>query len=221
MRNKFQNDLTVLEKHYSNLLKEHGDTPQAVQWTDVMTQEVRMEILAEVGDLCSAKVLDFGCGTGHLLDFLRRSGKFTGEYVGYDISDEMVALAQSKFPGIRFERHDILAEGIGEDFDYILINGVFNNRTKNSWGLMRSSLQCLFGSVKKALAFNALSTYVDFFDPELFYVSPEVVFRFCKEELSPSITLRHDYMIKTGIVPFEFSIYVYSTDIKSRKALAQ
>jgi SAM-dependent methyltransferase len=217
----FQKDLAFLEHHYSNLLKEHGDTPRAVQWADVLTQERRMAVLSEVGDLRSAKILDFGCGTGHLLDFLRRKVTFSGEYVGYDISQKMVTAAQAKFPEIRFEKCDILTEGIGEDFDYILINGVFNNRTENSWELMGSLLKSLFGRAQRGMAFNALSTYVDFFDPELFYVSPEVVFRFCKEELSSSVILRHDYLIRTGVVPFEFSIYVYTTDIKSRKSLAQ
>lgn len=215
----FQRDLSLLRQHYSRLLKEHGDSPQGVQWTDRQTQELRMAILTEIGDLRSAKVLDFGCGTGHLLAFMQRHLAFTGEYVGYDLSAEMIATAQKKFPGARFEQRDILAEGVPEDFDFVLISGVFNNRIGDNWGLMTSILRCLFPHTRKGLAFNALSTYVDFFDPGLFYVSPEKVFRFCKEQLSPCVCLRHDYLIKPGIIPFEFTIYVYRTEVKPRKEL--
>jgi len=213
----FQQEIAVLNQHYSKLLQEHKDTPQGVQWGDRQTQERRMEILTQVGDLSSAKVLDFGCGTGHLLTFLRQHLGFTGEYIGYDISAEMIATSQNKFQGIKFDQRDVLAEGAPENFDYILINGVFNNRVSDNWGLMTALLKQLFSHTRYALAFNALSTYVDYFDADLFYVSPEKIFRFCKEELSPCVTFRHDYLIKPGIVPFEFTVYVYTTEIEPRK----
>jgi len=216
----FKAELSAISEHYSHLLKNHGNSAPAVQWTDRETQERRLAILTEVGDLRSAKVLDFGCGLGHLLMFMRRELAFTGEYVGYDLSARMIAAAREKFPGSRFERRDILGEGVPEDFDYILISGVFNNYVAGGWDLMTSLLLSLFQHVRKAIAFNALSTYVDFFDPGLFYVNPERIFRFCKEQLSPSVCLRHDYLIKPGVVPFEFSMYVYKTDLESRKNLS-
>lgn len=216
----FKRDLSLLNEHYSRLLEKHGDTPSGVQWTDRETQERRFEILTQVGDLRSAKVLDFGCGVGHLLTFMKTHLAFTGEYVGYDLSARMIDTARAKFPGIRFERRDILAEGVPEDFDYILISGVFHNRVSNGWDLMTTLLSCLFQRVRKALAFNAISTYVDFFDPEQFYVRPERAFGFCKEKLSPCVSLRHDYLVKPGIVPFEFSIYVYKTSVEPRKDLS-
>jgi SAM-dependent methyltransferase len=212
----FQQDIAFLEQHYSQLLQECKDTPQGVQWGDRQTQERRMEILTQVGDVSSAKILDFGCGTGHLLTFLQNRLEFRGEYIGYDISSEMIATAQKKFPRIKFEQIDILAEGIPEDFDYILINGTFNNLVRDNWGLMSTLLKHLFAQTRYALAFNALSTYVDYYDDKLFYVCPEKVFRFCKEELSPCVTLRHDYLIKPEIIPFEFTVYVYKTAIQTR-----
>ncbi|WP_424096615.1 class I SAM-dependent methyltransferase [Moorena producens] len=213
----FQEDIAFLEQHYSSLLKEHGDTPQASQWRDEKTQELRLDILTQIENLSSMKVLDFGCGTGHLLTFLKAKLEFTGEYVGYDLSGEIIATAQNKFPGIRFQQRDILADGIPENFDFILISGVFNNRTSNNWVLMKSLLKCLFKHTRKGIAFNALSTYVDYFEPELFYIEPEKVFKFCKEELSPRVTLRHDYLVKQNIVPFEFTIYVYKNQFLPEK----
>ena len=47
--------------------------------------------------------------------YLRRDLAFKGEYVGYDLSARMIAAAQKKFPEARFERRDILEDGVSED----------------------------------------------------------------------------------------------------------
>lgn len=175
-----------------------------------------MEILAEIGDLRTAKILDFGCGTGHLLDFLRRRIRYSGEYVGYDLSSDMIALATRKFPDARFETRDVLDSGLAEDFDYVLISGVFHILVENSWDLLTETLRCLFTRTRRAIAFNAMSTYVDRFDRGQFYVSPIRIFQFCKEQLSPCVAVRHDYMLRPGTVPYEFTVYIYATDVAPR-----
>ncbi|KGF72808.1 hypothetical protein DO97_04900 [Neosynechococcus sphagnicola sy1] len=171
-----------------------------------------MEILLQIGELRTCKVLDFGCGTGHLLTLLKSKLNFHGEYVGYDISPEMITIARQKFPDIKFEQRNILTDGIPETFDYIFASGVFNNQLTDNWGWMTTLLTKLFSHTRIGVAFNALSTYVDYYESNLFYVSPEEVFRFCKSELSPCVTIRHDYQLKPGVIPFEFSVYVYRCD---------
>jgi len=200
--------LATLAAHYGALVRRHGDAPAAAQWSSVETQERRMAVLAEIGDLTRAKVLDFGCGTGHLLALLRERLGFCGEYVGWDLCEEALAVARAKFPGVRFERHDVLAEGIAERFDFALLSGVFNNRLPDGWGVLTGILRALWPACDRGLAFNALSTYVDYFDRNLAYVDPERVFRFCKEELSPAVVLRHDYALRDGDAPFELTVYV-------------
>lgn len=207
----YSEEFARLEKHYSSLLAEHGDSPQAVQYRDRATHERRFEILADVGLRPDAKVLDFGCGTGAFLDYLRRERGYVGEYVGCDLSEAMVAKAQEKFPDARFIRRDVLSEGLEEDFDIILIAGVFNNLGDDNFGFMQAALKALFPHVREALAFNGISRYVDFMDEGLYYADPEQVFRFCKESLSPLVTLRHDYLIRPESPPFEFTVYVRAT----------
>jgi SAM-dependent methyltransferase len=210
-----QDDLDQLARHYGQLVREHGDSPQAGQWADLITQERRLDVLMGVGDLRRARVLDLGCGTAHLLTMLR-ARDFAGEYVGYDISEEVVAHARRKFPGVRFDRRNVLADGLGEPFDYVFLSGLFNNRLPDNWGFMTALLRAAFDGTRVALAFNNLSTYVDFFDPGLYYVSPEEVFRFCKTHLSPQVTLRHDYQVRPGVLPYEFSTYVFVSTISCR-----
>lgn len=212
----FRADVHSLAELYDSLAREHGDNAHAAQQRDRATQEQRMRMLAQVGDIRHAKILDFGCATGHLLTFLRGEFGFAGEYVGYDLSEEMVKIAREKFPEARFERRDVLADGIDEQFDFVFVSGTFNNRLADNWSLVTTLLQPLFACTRQALAFNGLSTYVDYFDEGLYYFEPEKIFGFCKTQLSPLVTLRHDYCIKPGVVPYEFTIYVHKTDIAPR-----
>lgn len=199
-------------EHYDRLLRESGDTPAAAQWADQATQDLRLNILCEIGDLKSAKVLDFGCGMGRLYELLSAEG-FKGEYVGYEIAPELAAAAHKKHARARFERRDILSEGINEDFDYVLISGVFNNKHSTSNDYMQAVLKALFQRTRKGLAFNGLSTYVDFFAENLNYMDPADVFARCKAELSSAVTLRHDYQLKANVIPYEFTIYVYKNGL--------
>jgi SAM-dependent methyltransferase len=199
-------------EHYDRLLRESGDTPAAAQWADQATQDLRLKILCEIGDLKSAKVLDFGCGMGRLHELLVEQG-FKGEYVGYEIAPELSAAAQKKHPAARFECRDILKAGIPEDFDYVLISGVFNNKHSASGEYVSAVLKTLFARTKKGLAFNGLSTYVDYFADNLNYMDPVAVFSRCKAELSSAVTLRHDYQLKANVIPYEFTIYVYKNGL--------
>jgi SAM-dependent methyltransferase len=54
--------------------------------------------LKSAADLSAATLLDFGCGTGELLQSLRRLG-FPGELRGCDVSAEMLALAAQRWCG--------------------------------------------------------------------------------------------------------------------------
>lgn len=208
-----------LSEHYSKLARLHGDTPQAVQYSDHESHWRRFHVLADIGITPDAKVVDFGCGTAEFLRYLRTERDYAGEYVGIDISEEQLVLARRKFPDARFIRRDVLGEGIGEDADFMVINGVFNNKVPGTDGFvyMCDILSALMPQVSKGIAFNAMSTYVDFFDDGLSYFDPGKVFSFCKEQLSNRVTLRHDYQVRPGKLPFEFCVYVYKDGLECRR----
>lgn len=208
MRARHDKIIEANASHYAQLLKEHGDTPGAAQWADEATQDRRLRILCEIADMKSAKILDFGCGTGRLYQLLNADG-FSGEFVGYDVAPELIDAAQKKFPKARFECRDILSNGINEEFDFALISGVFNNRHSGSRDYAHDILETLFRKVRVGIAFNALSTYVDYFDEKLNYIDPLAMFDYCKTTLSSAVVLRHDYQLKDGVIPYEFSMYVY------------
>lgn len=212
MSELIQKQLNKLAKHYDDLGLEFGYSPNATQQSSLETQERRLQVLLEMsGDYSNDKILDFGCGTGNLFALLERTG-FKGEYVGYDISSELLSIASAEHPNGRFELKNIFESPIEETFDWVFISGVFNNDIEHNQAFMQQALTILFTKVRKGLVFNALSHYVDYQSPGLYYFDPCWVFDFCKRNLTTHVVLNHGYQIKPDVIPFEFSCCLQKTE---------
>jgi hypothetical protein len=77
-------------------------------------------------------------------------------------------------------------------------------------------VKSLFARCNSGLAFNLMSTHVDFRADNLFYEDPARAFDFVKREVSPFVTLCHDYLPKENSVPFEFAIFAYRSPSELR-----
>lgn len=205
--------------HYTSLAKLYGSDAQGVQYPDREGQWARYRVLAEVGIQTDSSVGDFGCGPGEFLNFLSQELGYEGPYRGVDIVPEHLASGAERFPDATFEERDIASSGFGEVVDYMVVAGVFNNRFPGTEpeAYMKEILLKLMPFAKKGLAFNALSTYVDYKDENLFYSNPEDIFRFCKENLSNLVSLRHDYHLKPEVPAYEYTVYVYPSDVHVRQ----
>jgi trans-aconitate methyltransferase len=69
------------------------------------------------------RVLDLGCGTGHLTARLAEAG---AEVVGIDSSPEMIAEARRLFPDLSFELADARDFAFPKPFDAVLSNAVLH-----------------------------------------------------------------------------------------------
>ena len=82
---------------YNNLLKRHGDSPEALRWTP-KGQMLRYHQLLEIGtSIDGASILDFGCGKGDFLGFMKAMG-IEVKYTGLDINQKLIELAKKKYP---------------------------------------------------------------------------------------------------------------------------
>lgn len=198
----------TLIAHYRALLEKHGPGAQAVQWADAETQSARFAVLTGiVPDL--GRVLDVGCGLGHLQAFLKARGH-TGAYHGVDIVPEFIAHAQIAMAEDPKSKAELIApDATLPPCDYALLSGVFNNRMDDNWGFMTSTLRRMWAAAEKGIAFNAMTSHVDYHDDGLFYVDPMEVVAFCKRELGGHPVLRHDYTLRPEGFPFEFAVYLY------------
>lgn len=199
-----------VRSHYRSLVQRYGDSHEAAQYSSRESQEARFAVLAEVGDLQQQRVLDFGCGCGQLAGFLNSRG-VRCYYTGVDVVDEFFSIAGQKFPEHRFGPW---ADFESERFDYAVVSGVFNNRVEDNQKFFESTIELLLKKVDKGIAFNLMSHYVDFEDPGLWYTHPEDVFSYLKR-LTPFVTLRHDYLVKSGTPAFEYTVYAYCQGYKA------
>ncbi len=69
------------------------------------------------------KILDIGCGTGHLAAKIAESG---AEVTGVDRSPEMVRQAREAYPGIRFEVADATKIPLDGGFDAVFSNATLH-----------------------------------------------------------------------------------------------
>lgn len=199
-----------IKKHYKTLFNQYGNAPESVQYSDKKTQYKRFEILSEI-DRNLASVIDVGCGLAHLYDYLASTG-YKGKYLGLDFVEEFIEANQQKYgqeDKLSFKTFDINKDNIDEGYDYIMLSGVFNNKSDNNEEFMYGTIKKMYDACQKGVAFNAMSTYVDFQADNLYYSNPLDVFDFCKKNLTRKVTLRHDYLVKENSIPFEYCIYLY------------
>lgn len=176
---------------YDRHLRDFGDRPQAVRWTPEGQIRRYEAFLGLAGDLKGKKVLDFGCGKGDFLGFLRARG-IECEYHGMDVNENLIAFARSKYPSEHFYVSDIEEEMPDEQYDVIIACGVFNLRISGIRESMENALKRIFDLCGGVFHFNALSSHSYPLHVDLHYVEPEEMTGFIRKELSPHVTLRDD-----------------------------
>lgn len=72
------------------------------------------------------RVLDLGCGTGHLTAEIDAAVGPDGEAVGVDAAPDMIAQARERHPDVRFERADATAYDPEDAFDAVFSNAALH-----------------------------------------------------------------------------------------------
>jgi SAM-dependent methyltransferase len=82
-------------------------------------RRVRERIEAEGVDWQQARVLDLGCGVGTYAAMAREAG--AEAYVGVDIAETLLPTLRERYPGYRFEQHDLSQSAPAGEFDLIVM----------------------------------------------------------------------------------------------------
>lgn len=193
-------------------LIKHGDSFRGVGYTK-SPEEATERYALMVGLVREhhrpVTILDLGCGLGHLLDFIESHADYRHlRYVGLDISARYLAAARARHPQHEFILMDVL--GGDEElpiFDYVVLNGVFNYRGPiDRTEMMRYWEQLTttaYRHCRHGMAFNVMSTLVDWERDDLFHLPFDVVAGFVGKHLSRHFVIRHDYQA------YEYTTYVY------------
>jgi len=203
---------SLLGEHYAKKFSEHGATPEGVDWganpADHLLRIDRMLAVLELGEVAGSKhsLLDVGCGYGSLLDLAKKRG-IPLEYSGIDLCASMIDTAKTRHPDAEWNVGDVLNMDKGHRFDYVVCNGVLTQKLNASIRDMDRFLLDLllrmFDICRIGIAFNVMTTHVNFMAPNLYYRNPVELIGWCMTELSSRIRLDHAYPM------YEYTIYLY------------
>ena len=197
--------------HYEACLEKHGDCHLGVDWPkkeDVDTRcKVMLELIQRRGP-AKASLLDFGCGTSYLFEYILENRIEGIKYTGLDLSPKFVELSRRKFPMNAYYCLDILDDDVQlPSYDYIVMNGVFTEKRRLSFEEMllyfKRVLIRLFPKANIGIAFNVMSKHVDWEREELFHLAFDTLASFLSSQITRDFVFRNDYGL------YEYTTYLY------------
>ncbi|GAA4094013.1 hypothetical protein GCM10022392_15730 [Mucilaginibacter panaciglaebae] len=154
----------------------------------------------EIGEMNGCSVLEAGCGTGDMFNFLMNRYPDIRAYAGVDFIPEMIAEARERIisPKAIFWPVSFMSSVIPEA-DYVLASGSLNY-ANNEPGYIYKAISHLFGLSRRALGFNLLRSVA--FEGLLATYDPAEIVAFC-HTLSDQVVLRDEYD------PEDFTVFIY------------
>lgn len=184
---------------YNKRLAERGPGAYALGWGTEEYQRKRFFDLLhalEPADVNGKVILDIGCGLADLYPFLLKQGFTPKGYLGTDINDKLLAIAQKQYPSCRFEQRDLLLQPYPEPVaDTGVMLGVMNFKLPDHEEYAREMIRQAFAAVRDVLVVNVISdVHNDEYPREdfIYYWKPHELLAF-GQTLTPFCSLIHDY----------------------------
>ncbi len=106
--------------HYDERFEGHSD--DVLGWIAKLFEREVFPALDAFGGV--PRVIDFGCGSGYLEDFL--AGREL-DLLGIDVSEGMLARARGRFPQWRFEKEDLYGFEPSDQYHLVMENAVLHH----------------------------------------------------------------------------------------------
>lgn len=210
----------LLKEYHRKVFSEHGATAKGVDWNDEAEVLVRYDKMLKVIEMDFYNgpdvptVLDVGCGWGGLAKRAREIGAPVA-ISGIDVVEEMIIHAKSEFPDCSFETADVFAMEELEIYDFVVCNAILTQKHDISIVEMerfaKRLVQKMFALCRHGIAFNMMSTRVNYTVGNLYYQNPVELFTWLLNELSPRVVIDHGYSsLASGVGKYyDFTVYVY------------
>lgn len=199
-----------LKEHYEAIFSTNGPSARGVDWgSDEAKLHLRYaKMLAVIQEDCRAvpSLLDVGCGFGGLLGYARSRG-IVLDYTGIDVAENMIDWARSSFKNAQFICGDFLECKFSRKFDYVVCNGILTQKLDIPGIVMdqfaAKLIRKMYSLCERGIAFNVMTTKVNFFSNNLYYRSPVELLAWCLNEITPYFRVDHAYPL------FEYTVYLY------------
>ena len=190
-------NLADVENYFTQKLREHGATPQGLDFNSEESQIIRFQQFARALDFSRPfTLIDYGCGYGALAKYLTDLKLPLKSYTGYDISRTILDAAALPHD---LERKLTASRDMIGQADFTVASGIFNVKLGSSerdWrNIILDDLQVIARSARRGFAFNMLTSYSDQekMRDDLYYGDPCWFFDYCKKTFGPNVVLFHDY----------------------------
>ena len=208
----------ALRLHYLEKFSLHGPTSEGVDWgsdeSRMLLRYDKMLAVIETPLANKASLLDVGCGYGGLLGYLGKL-KIELDYTGIDVADNMIKWASENSRAGRFLCGDILNYNFDRDFDYVVCSGVLTQKLDaTATDIDRYAarlIRRMFELCRRGMAFNVMTTKVNYFANNLYYRNPSEMFSWCISEITSHIKIDHSYPL------YEYTVYLYHEPVKSAR----
>ncbi len=188
-----------VKQYFHNTLSKFGTTSKGVDWNTEETREARFDQILKVADpIHPFSILDYGCGYGALIEYLRKKPFLINQYIGYDILESMIDAARGIYGHLNWAQFttSIMEAPIA---DYAVACGVFNMKLDagfDEWTeFVITGLKEMDAHSRHGFSSNFLTKYsdADRMRPDLYYADPCFLFDYCKTHFSKDVAILHDY----------------------------
>jgi SAM-dependent methyltransferase len=186
------------ERYYSRKAQLYGPTPQGVDWPSAETQELRIaQLLKGFSFATPCSLNDLGCGYGAALYTICKFFPTARiDYLGIDLSAEMVRLAQLRW-GERAHATFAVANASPRVADYSIASGIFNVKLdceRERWQqLVCKTLKELCATSRLGFAVNFLVDEGGLDIPELYRTPPEPWIEYCERGCGSKVDVVSGY----------------------------
>lgn len=176
----------ITAAYYSRKAFLYGATPAGVDWPCAASQELRItQLLRGFAFDAPCSLNDLGCGYGAALAAIARLHPPAEiDYLGVDLSSELVRLAQQQWSG-RARAAFLVASISPRVADYSIASGIFNVKlgcARERWEeLVRKTLKDLSATSARGFAVNFLVARGEPEVPELYRTPAEPWVQYCEQ----------------------------------------
>jgi len=189
----------IIDKHRDSLTR-HGYHPHALYWSGRDIQELRFQILSNIGIQDGDSVLDVGCGFGDFKAWAKRQG-IALSYTGIDLSPDLLQQARMYHPDAAFVVGDVFDLPLQEQgFDWVILSGALNEQLHDESAYAKRVIARMYQLCRQGVAFNMLDgRFLKAHD--LHSQQPETMLAYCQ-------TMCDECRLEDEYLQNDFSIYM-------------